>query len=788
MKHVLILERNLQSLTEHFDDRLKETNQLFMGGSFTEFDIENRNKRFYTAENFIPCMNALLEKKKMLSVIYGELDHPDVFDIAGKNVSHTIEELTHNEQHNRVDGKIKLLTTPNGMTARAIINDNCPLFVSSRAAGITEGKNVQLKELFTYDIVVDPGFATSVVTNVNEKYGFSNDIDVPYRIYEMKNESDVNNLFNDNKNDRKTEMDIKEMQLYVANEIAKLENVLVSKIKEGKSTPLELDKLLEQQQIWNEEMSSIKKYLDVFKTKINYLVKENKSLKESNIKLNNELNENTIYANHLASGFNNIKENINKIDTKLDTSIAFTESVAKETEVTQKFAESIARETEVTQKFAESVAKETEIAQMFAESIAKETEVTQKFVESVAKETEVAQMFAESIAKETKITRDFSEYIANENKITREFSEYIANETMIGQKFTEMVANELNNEDIWLNYVAEKVDGIIKYIPSITENLNKNVNESLNTPIESIDSYLGITEEQENWNSITNNIEDETLEDETLEDTTLEDTTLEDDTNSQIVSIDNAGPDVSDIPTDVNMNNTTDDNGSLENSLLSKLVKILGSDETGIVIEITPDNKLIIQKSGLEQPETIPYNMDEIEEIDTENNIAETVSNVLEEIKKQTILANKQPHFFTFLSEDNLSNFKQFDKTHQNDIILAMENATYTSEKEVLNIIGNVLNKSSISYEENLINNIPDNIKESWNSLNHNEKISLLSESKYFPLKSKSDIKSFWNTRPFAKKVISPEAILIKENYNSNDINLSENYVDAFIKSMNNLK
>jgi hypothetical protein len=36
-------------------------------------------------------------------------------------------------------------------------------------------------------------------------------------------------------------------------------------------------------------------------------------------------------------------------------------------------------------------------------------------------------------------------------------------------------------------------------------------------------------------------------------------------------------------------------------SLLSHLVNILGTDETGIVMEITPDNKLIIQRADCDK-------------------------------------------------------------------------------------------------------------------------------------------------------------------------------------------
>src|ERR1035437_1477557 len=117
-KYVLIVENGTESLKKN--ESAQSTSKFLLSGIFTEFDIENRNRRFYKAENFIPCMSALLEKRKMLGVLYGEFDHPDVFDIAGKNASHAIESLVHNENSNRVDGSIALLSTHYGKEARAI--------------------------------------------------------------------------------------------------------------------------------------------------------------------------------------------------------------------------------------------------------------------------------------------------------------------------------------------------------------------------------------------------------------------------------------------------------------------------------------------------------------------------------------------------------------------------------------------------------------------------------------------------------------------------------------------
>ena len=780
MKHVLIVENATEKLVT---ESVAGSNKMLLNGIFTEFDVENRNKRFYKADNFIPCMNSLLEKKKMLGVLYGEFDHPDVFDIAGKNISHAIENLSHNESSNRVDGSIALLTTHWGKEARAIINDGYPLFVSSRAAGVTDGTgNVMLKELFTYDIVVDPGFASAQVS-VNESLGYGNTIDVPYRIYEM-NDSQVNNLFNDNKNDRKTNMDIKEMEAFLANEMAKLEHQILSKISEGKTAPEEIKALVEKHQAVEDELAGVKKYLELFQTKITHLMSENAKLVEENKKLSQEVNENTLYSNHIQAGLNNIKENV------------------------------------------EILAKETEVTQLFAESIAKETEVTQMFAESIAKETEVTQLFAESIAKETENTQLFAEHVANESKMTRMFAEYNAKETQATQGLLEHVAKELQKDDIYLAYVAEKVDGIIDYNSNVVSKIKTSIplSESLSEEdsihsIEDITEYLGLNDEQQ----IVNNVIEECDTDSTTEESTEEvtenfDEEGNEEENGEIVTTSEEGneeeseeevqdvqtseedafvsddemvqtPEVSMLDTDMTQDDTTFDTTvepSMETTLLSALVKILGSDETGIVLEITPDNKLVIQKS--DSDETFEVEQDQVEVLDTDDNVAERVSTLLDEIKKQNAISNQQPHFFSFLSEEQIIDFKLLEKEAQNNILIAFENAEYFNSQDVLNIIGEALNKKDVSYEDNLINNIPTEIKEAWNVLTLDQKVSIITESKYFPLHTKGDIKSFWNTRPFAKAVNSPEATLIKESLLNDKTELNENYTDAFLKAIENLK
>ena len=69
---------------------------------------------------------------------------------------------------------------------------------TSRAAGaVQENGQVKIKQLFTYDLVADPGFANAELTRVNESYGFSNDSDI--LIYEIGGVSNLNETKIENK-------------------------------------------------------------------------------------------------------------------------------------------------------------------------------------------------------------------------------------------------------------------------------------------------------------------------------------------------------------------------------------------------------------------------------------------------------------------------------------------------------------------------------------------------------------------------------------------------------------
>ena len=229
-KNLLILERSSSELTFKSDG-----GAYVLEGIFGELDKKNRNNRIYTAEEYLPQIEALQDKIKA-SKLLGELDHPQNFDVSLKNVSHIIEEITYDKENKQIKGRIRLLDTDAGRQAKALVDAGVPLQISSRAAGAVESNGqVKIKQLFTYDLVADPGFENAELKRVNESYGFSNDDSI--QIFEIEGEANLLEQTETNQNKENNTMaeskfvsveDFNKYSQYLAEEIKSLKEAMES--------------------------------------------------------------------------------------------------------------------------------------------------------------------------------------------------------------------------------------------------------------------------------------------------------------------------------------------------------------------------------------------------------------------------------------------------------------------------------------------------------------------------------------------------------------------------------
>ena len=370
---LLIVEMSSSALSVKTSDN----KEYILEGVFGQIDQKNRNNRIYTESEYVPQIEALQAKIKA-SKLLGELDHPAQFDISLKNVSHIIEELTYDKASKEVRGRIKLLDTDAGRQAKALVDAGVPLQISSRAAGAVESNGtVKIKQLFTYDLVADPGFENAELKRVNESFGYSNDGLIS--IYEINRSS--------------------ETSLETINTIENTQ----TQIKENKN------------------MAEFVKSED-FNRYSEYLANEIKTLKESMEAKNTEVSEdNTVdnlkeHNNHIVETVNKLTDYVEYVATKLDESIQYSEHVAEKADQGIAYSESLAEKLDqgisYTEHVAEAVSKVKDFANYLAEahnegatSHTTLLEYVEYLKENLQSVSEYAEYIAESL-NETVITED----------------------------------------------------------------------------------------------------------------------------------------------------------------------------------------------------------------------------------------------------------------------------------------------------------------------------------------------------------------------------------------------
>jgi hypothetical protein len=119
---------------------------------FIPLNQKNKNGRIYTKEMLGPHVQDFLDRLKLLGVVYGELDHPQIFDTSLSRVSHTISNIWFDG--NQLKGEIKLLDTYYGKVLQSLIKDNLEFSVRPRSIGtIDKNGYVHLKKLLTFDVI-----------------------------------------------------------------------------------------------------------------------------------------------------------------------------------------------------------------------------------------------------------------------------------------------------------------------------------------------------------------------------------------------------------------------------------------------------------------------------------------------------------------------------------------------------------------------------------------------------------------------------------------------------------
>ena len=181
---------------------------LYIEGVFLQGNIKNRNGRMYPMETLRKEVSRYNESNVQSGRALGELGHPDGPTVNLDRVSHKIVSLK--ESGDNFIGKAKILSTPMGKIASALVEDGVKLGVSSRGIGslrqTKEGINVVGDDFMlatAADIVADPSAPDAFVEGIMEGKDWVWDGGILREKYAQKTYREINTLVDQSALDEK---------------------------------------------------------------------------------------------------------------------------------------------------------------------------------------------------------------------------------------------------------------------------------------------------------------------------------------------------------------------------------------------------------------------------------------------------------------------------------------------------------------------------------------------------------------------------------------------------------
>lgn len=759
-KHVLIVEcseNKLQAINENNSSAKKD---YVYGGVFTEFGVLNNNERMYTAENFIPGLNKMLERKAKRTVLYGEWDHPQGFGTSLDRISHTIESVTYNKEQNRIDGVVKFLPTRFGMEARALLNEGFPIFVSSRAAGITDQHGgVKVNELFTYDAVADPGFSSAKLGSLNESMGYPSTAN--YKIYEMANYSHINNLLEDNGNKEiVTKNQMTEYSEYLQEQIFTLKSQLDTLTNNGKVSPDVIMKIVEDYENMRQQQDKLIGYLEHFRTTA------------------------SSYFNVLEDKIGDVVEHTNYLAETVNINISFTEYLAENIVKTIEYSEYIAEKSEDIIKFQRYI----------AENVAKNIAFSEYIAEETCKNTEFGDYLAEKLDNSV----SYSQYIAEHVDDSILFTESIAQHTQNNIHYSEYIAEETSHNTAYLNYIAEAQDSTLNMI------IGNKLFENSGTQMPNMKNITSVAQYYNDGDD-TVNIQEDPISDITTGDELIPIQPIEG--QSQVQTQDDEGQSQDDAQGDGGQSQvqTQDDDTHTQPQVetqpeiqdtdltFGSLVSV--GDNTGSVIGLDKVNGIVIIKMD-ETGNEVQVAESKVTKLsgtvmENKESIKDFIGDLITETKKRKAAEASEPDFLKFLTDKSKQTWYSLCPESKEKINLAINESkeVLITESQILNVFEKALAAPQKSKEQILLEHIPSALKVTWEKIDEKYKNEILLQSTlHHGLNTPAKMEAFWESRRLENFLQLKESkTILNENVKVDD-NLSTDYINAFMNKLKEYK
>ena len=480
-KKLLIVERCDVNLSQHTE----EDDSIVLEGVFTTFNQKNRNGRIYESADFLPHV-ANLQGAIASRSLLGELDHPHNFETSLANASHVVESLKFDEQQNAIVGRIKLLHTSRGMDARALVKDGIPLHISSRAAGtVDESGRVRLQQLFTYDLVAEPGFANAVLTRVNEGVEVNPISDESKAVLKSLNES--YQYMNENykkigEYDNVDVYEIMETNTELTPEIAQEGNKIASSAEtqseKNKDTLNNKNMDNNGQYILYSDFQKYSEHLSEVIADLRSAI-SNYETELANIKVSGDKTkptqqysadkvDNSMIANMVAD----------KVDDVVDDTVE--EKVAEKTaEMDEKYNNLVKYVSYLAEKLDTSISHQDYIAEEANKMIAHQDYLAENMDKMIDHQDYLAESLDDTIGYQKYVAEMLDKSIDYSNMLAEEANKSIAHQDYLAENMNKMIAHQ--------NHIVEESNKIIEYSNYLAETMNKNYENVVNeneTPVE----------------------------------------------------------------------------------------------------------------------------------------------------------------------------------------------------------------------------------------------------------------------------------------------------------------
>jgi len=437
--------------------KVDNNDNYILEGEVAEFDVKNENDRIYRKNEYLPHLE-YLSKRVNEKRLFGELDHPDKFDITLSNVSHLVESLTYDSAKNKVYTKIKLLDTTVGKNAKAIIKGGGVLSISSRSAGVVNEstKEVAIKKIFTYDLVAEPGFKNAQLRRINESLGIMNE---NLNIYEV-GEGFINNT---------KDPEVKQFLNETLSEINKLNNVSLINEKNNFKTNKKVNGVMKDNKtnstavvkdvVTKEEM---RKYSSLLKESFNKMSGDVQNLN----KKVNKIDETSDVINKIISFNDYLVENFNEQEGKVEKLVAYTNYLANTVEKVIQYSNYLSK----------NVGSELGSLQENVNINNSEINKIKQYNNYLAENLNNSILHSDYLAENLDNVLNYTKYLGNSQEGGMQYMKYLSEQVDKNITYSDYLANSQNDLANYTNYLGEQLDNSIQHSDYLGENLQNNIN------------------------------------------------------------------------------------------------------------------------------------------------------------------------------------------------------------------------------------------------------------------------------------------------------------------------